>query len=644
VHGWPRQRLDAAAWLAAVAFLTLLWSGFADGGYFPPAWGWAALVLGWAAVMALIVRRSVRASRASLLFLAALCALLLWSLASLLWSSDTTTGVQDVQRDLVYVMAALFAVASTGPKARSRLTAAVASSLTITALYALLTWLLPDHLGLASDAHEPGRLYVPIGYWNGDGIDAAMALVLLGGYLTAGGSRVRAAACAAALPAVSAALFLTLSRGAIAAAAVGLAVCVIVAATPIRSGAALATLLPFSAAAVWLAERAGSLTGSGYTAASAPSAHRLALEIVGIAAAAGGWGWYLARAVERWRLPQIRPGRRLIASAVVAVLLVGGGLVATGVAGSGLQGAHRAFAGGGPGREAGTGRILSASSNGRDPMWKSAWHDLRRHPIAGAGIGSFGQRWLATRTDGMTASRWAHSLYLETLAETGIVGMILLAAVMATALWGGIRSRRTPMAPAVLGALAAYLVHAASDWDWQLTSITVAAVWLGSVLVTGDGEASISLRPRPRLAAAIALGLAGTCAAVFGLAGATELAAADAAARAGHAGPAVDHARSAASLEPWSGLPWMVIGQVRLADGRTTAAVRAYERAVARAPDRWEAWLDLAAASSGARRTHALRRAESLNPGAWQIRAFCRANAETLTLSGAPASYNGCRR
>jgi O-Antigen ligase len=638
VQAWPRPRVHAAGWLAAIAFATLLWSGFADGGYFPPAWGWAALVLGWTAVTALIVRGEVRASPASLWFLAALGTLLLWSLVSLRWSVDTTTGVQDVQRDLVYVMAALAAVALAGPATRRMLAMAVTAGLTVTALYGLVSWLLPDRLGLATDAHEPGRLYVPIGYWNGDGLVAAMALVLLGGCLTTRGSRVRGAVCAAALPAVSAALFLTLSRGAIAAVAVGLAVSVIAAARPLRSGAVLATQLPFCAAAIALAYRAGSLTGSGYTSASASAGHRAGLELAAIMVAAGAWGWYLAAAAERWRVPEVRPGRRLIVALAAAGVVVIAGLAVTGVAGSG----YHAFVGSGPGRSAGSSRVLSASSNGRAPMWRSAWHDFRDQPLLGAGIGSFGRRWLAGRGDGSTASRWAHSLYLETLAETGVVGLALLAAAMVIAFRNGIHARREPLVPATLGALAAYLVHAASDWDWQLTSITLAAVWLGWCLVAGDTEAAVSLRPRPRLAAAIALGVVGTCAAAFGLAGATELAAADTAARAGHPGPAAAHARSAATLEPWSGLPWMVIGQARLSTGHTEAAVRAYETAVQRSPGRWDAWLDLAAAASGTRRTRALLQAERLNPHAWQIQAFCKANAAMLTLAGAHASYGGC--
>jgi cytochrome c-type biogenesis protein CcmH/NrfG len=86
----------------------------------------------------------------------------------------------------------------------------------------------------------------------------------------------------------------------------------------------------------------------------------------------------------------------------------------------------------------------------------------------------------------------------------------------------------------------------------------------------------------------------------------------------------------------------MVVGEMQLGRGQTAAAERAYSTAVRRAPDRWDAWLGLASATSGAQRAHALLRAEQLAPHAWQIRAFCRANAETLTLAGAPASYQGC--
>jgi len=78
--------------------------------------------------------------------------------------------------------------------------------------------------------------------------------------------------------------------------------------------------------------------------------------------------------------------------------------------------------------------------------------------------------------------RDAHSLYLETLGELGIVGFLLLAGTLATGLAVAVarlaRARDPARAAvaALLGTLVAYLVGAGVDWMWELTAVTLVGV------------------------------------------------------------------------------------------------------------------------------------------------------------------------
>jgi O-Antigen ligase len=614
---------DPSGYLGAIVLVTIVWMGLGAGGYFPPAWSWASLALGWVTVIALILRPQVTLSRTSLVFAGGLLAFTVWSLVSLLWTSDVTVGVQNVQRDLVYATAAALAAVCSGRQAPTRMYDGVCAGTTVVALYGLATWLAPDRLGLATDPHSPGRLYTPLGYWNAQGIETAIAILLAAGLFAATRGRWVRMAAAAAVPLLCASLYFTLSRGAILALVIGAIAWLVVEPARGRTVVLLAGLGPFAALAVFLAHQARALSGPRYSLHSASAGHVLAAELAVVALTAGAWAWYLA-GIEL-RMPAVRlPGGRGGLAAVAAV--IAGGLLALALAGvlaSGGRAAYHAFAGPPPARTAGSGRVLSVSSNGRLELWESAWHDFTSHPLAGIGAGSFEESWLEHRGPGQSASRWAHSLYLESLAETGPVGMALLVAALLAPLVAGLRARRQTLAAPALAALVAFLVHAGSDWDWQVPAVTLAAVWCGSSLVATGGDA-IVIRAGHRLVAALVVGVVVCAAAAYGLAGAIALSDAQAAARSDHPRAAIAHARHAASLEPWSYLPWMVVGQSRLALGDQAGAATAYATAARRGPRRWDAWLALAMSSVGSARASALHRAVALNPSAWQIRTFCK--------------------
>ena len=85
----------------------------------------------------------------------------------------------------------------------------------------------------------------------------------------------------------------------------------------------------------------------------------------------------------------------------------------------------------------------------------------------------------------------AHSLYLETLAEIGPVGLLLLLCALAVPIFAAVRARDHPLAAVGAASYAAYLVHAGVDWDWEMPAVTLAGLLCGiGVLATDRREAT----------------------------------------------------------------------------------------------------------------------------------------------------------
>jgi O-antigen ligase len=151
-------------------------------------------------------------------------------------------------------------------------------------------------------------------------------------------------------------------------------------------------------------------------------------------------------------------------------LIVGGAAL---VAGTGLAVALLGPAGHGAGSWLGS----------RPGYWRAALNEYRAHPVLGDGAGAFGRYWLQhpSANPEVLGTRDAHSLYLETLAELGPVGLALLLIVLGAPL-AALPRARSPAVPAAAGAYIAYLVHAGVDWDWEMPAVTLAALLCGAAL------------------------------------------------------------------------------------------------------------------------------------------------------------------
>ena len=106
-------------WPGLLALVSLGAVAADQGGYFPTTWGWTSLAFLWVAGLTIVLRQTVRVSKAEALFLFAWAALLAWIALSTLWSTDLSETVLEVERTLVYVSAAaMFVLVCTGRSQR----------------------------------------------------------------------------------------------------------------------------------------------------------------------------------------------------------------------------------------------------------------------------------------------------------------------------------------------------------------------------------------------------------------------------------------------------------------------------------------------------------------------------------------------
>jgi O-Antigen ligase len=390
---------------AAGGFAAIAAVGFADGGYFERAWGFA--LLAFAAVVALVFlfREDVVVGPLEWISLAALGGLVCWTFASGAWGIDGTEAAREAERTLMYLGGLGMFLVLVDAASVAGLLAGV-----LGATVALCAYGLTDRFlgGPTRDPFEGLLLFEPVGYANALGILAALGLVLAAGALLWGQRRreVWGLAMAAAVI-LGVALALTSSRGAVLSLACGLLVLAIAYPRPSRR-----------------------------------------------------WGEWTALGA---------------ACAVVVFAWLG---------------------------------VASESGLGDRPaFWRAAVADARAHPVTGSGAGSFDDYWAVHRSRSVSVQD-AHSLYLESFAELGPLGLILVLGVLVPPLVAGVLARSDPLVAVAAGGYSAFLVHLGLDWDWEMPVTTVAGLACGAALLAAARPVTRTLSMRERATGvAAALGL-----------------------------------------------------------------------------------------------------------------------------------------
>ena len=592
-----------------------------DGGYFPVSWGWSALALLLAAAATLIVAERIDVGRLDVVFAGALAALVAWVALSAAWSLSAPRSVLEAERGVVYIAGAAALLLLARRDSTPWIAGGVLAAVTGVSAYALATRLFPDRFGY--DLETGYQLARPLGYWNALGFLAAVGIVLALSFAATHG-RLAPPAAAAALPVLVATLYFTFSRGALVALAAGLATVVAVDPRRLRLVVTGLALAPLSALAVALASRSEGLAREQAPLdVAAREGHRLAAILAVMVLVSALAGLVVEQAARRVAVPpraQRAAGIALLAACVVgaaAVLVAAGGPVSL------VTRTYDSFRAPLPatGGEL-EGRLFSVSGNGRADYWRVAVDAYRDHPLLGSGAGTYELHWARERPTGFEA-RDAHSLYLETLAELGPIGLGLLLAALAVPLVALARVRGRPLAAAAAGGYVAYLVHAALDWDWELPALTLAALaCAAAILAAGRRPADErELRGRVRGLGLAALAVPAAFAFVAYV-GNSALAVGSNAADDGRYEHAAEQARRAARWAPWASDPWEALGEARLARGDDATARESFRKAIAKDPRDWNLWYGLARASEGRARAAALARARELNPRSAELDAL----------------------
>ena len=247
-------------------------------------------------------------------------------------------------------------------------------------------------------------------------------------------------------------------------------------------------------------------------------------------------------------------------------------------------------------------RFESASGNGRWQYWGSAVDANATAPLIGIGPGTY-EFWWAREGPLPGSIRDAHSLFVETLGELGVIGLALIAAAIGSVLIVGARrslkagaERRAMLAAATAGA-AAFTVAAATDWVWEVAVLPVAFLLLAAAILGPEPEnvraRQAGVRGRRWSALSIVLAIAAVVAIGIPMLASTKIEQSQESVRAGDLDQALESARDAHGLQPYAATPNLQEAQVLELRDELAQAAAAARRATEAEATNWKTWLIL---------------------------------------------------
>lgn len=637
------DRRALSAW--TLGFAPVLYLALRGGGYDVivrsevglAAW-WIVLLGGLAGILPLS-----RIGRLGWVCVALLGAFALWTGLATAWSESAERTVTELGRLGTYLGFLVLGLCVVRRDTLRYLVTGMGVAFGVVSLLAVLSRLYPaafpaDQVTVFLGGSTT-RLNYPLNYSDGTGEFLAIGLPLLLVIATRARTLAGQALGAAALPIAVLGVVLTASRTGVLTGIVAIVVFFVLAPDRIPK---LATGLAAAAGSAILV--AGLLHRSALreglsTSVAVSQRHQLALLIVvtciGVALVQVGIA-LIARYAVRPRWMRITRRRALIATiaAIVVAIVVA---IPAGVPG---QLAHQwsvfkqTDVTGGISSNTYS-RFGTVAGSHRYQYWRAAVHAFESKPLTGIGPGTFEFYW-AQHGSITEFVRNAHSLYVETLAESGLIGVIPLLGFLLVALGAGIvRALRAP--PLARGSLAAataslvaFCVAAAFDWVWQLAVMPVAAVLLAAAILAyapdppAPADSIPAAAPRwqwgrwvPRGAIAV-LALAAMIAIAIPFAATSAIRSSQADAGAGHLQAALSDAATAQRLEPYAATPRLQRALLLEQAGDLPGARVAIAQAASREPTNWRIWLVRARieAESGYARAAVAdyQRAHELNP------------------------------
>jgi hypothetical protein len=600
------------AWCLAV--LLSVYLGLSGGGYDIVVRSEIGLVIWWFVLLGVLIGAlpHSRIPRAGWIAAALLGGFLIWTWIGLSWSSSHELTLDEVCRLSTYLGCFLLALCALRPGTARSLVNGLAVGIAAVCLVAILSKLIPGSFPASAQGnsfYRTGRLGYPFGYPDGVGEYAALALPLVLYTATSAQTLVGRALATAALQPVLLCLAMTVSRGGIFAAVVG--TIAFIALVPDR----IPRLPTFAITAAGIAVLMLSLLHrptlrDSLSIAPAGERHSMLVILVVVAAATA-----VAQAIvlvlgQRTRRPRwlfvSRRGAQAITSAIVLVVIA---LMIVGFAAGTFSHLWHDFKLWAPPTNSNQYfRLFSLAGSHRYQYWQVAWKAFTGSPLHGIGSGTFQYYW--NQHAGQYAEKIlnAHSLWFETLAETGIVGWLLLAGFFALIAFGGAAralratgTERTLIAAATAGVFA-FCAAASFDWIWQIgvapmVTLLLAAVTLaaqhhpaGQPAASGPRASSTLrrfLRPRVLLVPAAILAL---ILIAIPLTSTIEYRASQTAVNGGQLHKALTDAKTAAAIEPGAASPYLQQALVLEQADDIAAAAHAIRQAIAREPTNFALW------------------------------------------------------
>jgi hypothetical protein len=611
LHQYLRQ-LDPKHVTAAIVAVALVALALADGGSDPIGYSVGAVAV-WATVLIGIATGWLPRSRPAAVALGAgvcLAAIAVLTGLSAIWASDPGSAFDEAVVALAYAGAFVLVLLAAGRGSARAWLAGLAIGLVGISIFALGARLEPSVFGdgeaelIAVLPAAEGRLSDPFLYWNALAGAMAAAIVLLTWFGAMASGRVWRALAIAAIPPAILALYLATSRGGVAIAGIGLAVLLVAGRERLRLLAALALGGAGGGLLVAVAAGRSELVDHPLSAAARDQVGGLEVALIAAVAATVLVAYLAAPALGRLRDPKPRLQRNhwIALGAAAAIAIAALVVVADPVE------RWEEFKRPPDVPAAGEARDLFArgGSSGRYQFWSTALDAFESEPLEGIGAAGYEYYWDEHGSLPQPGPN-GHSLFLDSAAELGIVGLAAVLGFAGLALVGGTRrvlderSAGGTTAVAALAAAAAGLAQAAVDWTWEnpacfVITVVCAALVLGPATAVDEASAPVTgeRRSRRRFAAGVlVLGFAwiAICASALLLLTNLSLSSSRDAFGESDFAHAADAADDAIDLQPWAAEPRQQLALVLEAQGDLVAARGEIEEAIDRSPKDWRLWL-----------------------------------------------------
>lgn len=499
-----RTPRSGAALLAALV-LACVYAVFAHGAVGLPEEprlqiGIALIAVGAAVGLLLTRTLSLRAPAEAWIGIGLLVGFAVWCGISLLWSVAPERTWAHVNRAIAYALVVVLAIAlaSSLPRAISRVAYGWLFVALACALYAVAGKIIPavEILGIDfNHAAIASRLRAPLEYWNALGLVMVLAIPIALRIATDATRRDAARLAAlAALFLLFVVMCMTYSRGGILACVAALVTLTVLGGQRLRGLAVMGVTIVLSIPVLGLAFNRPALKGINVPLDErVPEGVVLGLVMAGclIALLIAGWGMLQLEQRTPWdeeRTQLVWRGLGATA-AIIAILTVGGILTAPDGPGGWADRAWEKFSQTSKDEVSNPARLVSSNSGNRWVWWEEAAGAWSDKPLQGWGAGSFAVTHRMYRDVELGVTQ-PHNMPLQFLAETGIVGTLLVSGALGFLLFCALdrlrtmaRGRERDLAVALFAGAVAWLVHSLVDWDWDIPGVTVPVLLFLGVLV-----------------------------------------------------------------------------------------------------------------------------------------------------------------